>query len=807
METMLQDFRYALRSLRRAPGFTLAAGLTLALGIGALTAIFSVVAGVLIRPLPYVESDRIVRLFEGDRHSGTTREGFSAPDLFDLRARMRTLEAVAAYRTRSQSLGSTSGAERVMATAASHELFELLGTAPLLGRAYDAAADAPGGERVAVLSEGLWRRRFGGDPGVVGTSVRIDDVVHTIVGVLPSTFAYPSAATDLWIPLQATPTSAPRGVHDLGVVARLAPGATLEDARRELGRIAAELEAAHPADNQGRTMHAEPLRDVMLGGVRAPLLILLAAVAFVLLIGCVNVANLLLARGADRTREVAVRTALGATPWRLTRQFTAEMLLLVLLAGAAGATLAHLSLDALLALVPGDVPRLSSIAIDGRVLAAIAGALAAVGLGFGLVPALQARGVDVSSGLATVGERGGTSTRRAMRVRGALVAAEMALAVVLVSGAGLLLHSFWRLAQVDPGFRAESVVKFEFVLPASRYPQSFARFPDYPEVRAFYDAVRREAAALPGVQAAALAMAHPLDPSWTTSFRLDGQTVEEAERQPEVVLRPVSAGYLDAAGVRLVRGRPVDERDHSDAPPVAMVNEAFARAFLAEGEAVGRRIEIFGTEREIVGVIGDEHFDGPGATVRPAAYPALAQLPLTSASLLVRTAADPESVVPAVRAIFERLDPELAVFGVEALETTLSRAVSQPRFTMQLLGFFGGLALILAAVGVHGVLAYVVTRRTREIGVRIAMGASQGEVVRMVLGQGMRPVLVGLAVGLMGALAVARLLRGLLFGIGPADPATYAGVSVLLCIVALGACWMPARRAAKVDPMVALKVE
>ena len=804
MDTLIQDLRFALRTLAKSPGFTAAAGLTLALGIGALTAIYGVVDGVLLRPLPYRDADRIVRVYEGDRHSGTTREGFSAPDLFDLRERVRTLESVAAYRTRPRTLAAASGAERVVVTATSHELFALLGLAPVLGRTFGAAEDAPGGELVAVLSEETWRRRFGGDPGVLGATVRIDDVVHTVVGVMPAAFAYPSSAVEVWVPLQSTATSGHRGVHDLSVAARLAPGAMLEDARAELVGIAAELEAAYPADNEGRTMGAEPLREVMFGDVRAPLLVLLAAVACVLLIGCVNVANLLLARGAARGREVAVRTALGATTGRLARQFAVETLLLVLIAGAAGVVLAHWALDALVALAPAGVPRLSSVGIDGRVLGAVAGTMVAVGLAFGLVPTLQSRRADVRAGLGggrgEVGPGGG-------RVRGALVAAEVALAVVLVSGAGLLIHGFWRLTQVDPGFRAERVVKFDFILPATRYPQALEQFPNYPEVRAFHAALRREAGALPGVRAAALAMAHPLDPSWTTSFRLDGQTAEEAARQPEVVMRPVSPGYLEAAGVPLIRGRSVDERDDGAAPPVVVVNEAYVRAHLGGGEAVGRRVELFGTEREIVGVIGDERFDGPGAPSRPAVYPPLAQVPMTSGSLLVRTDAAPAAVAAQVRRVFARLDPELAVFGVEPLERTLSRAVAQPRFTMLLLGIFGGFSLVLAVIGVHGVLAYAIARRTREIATRIALGASRAEVIGMVLRQGMRPALAGLGIGLVGALAAARLLRGLLHGVGPADPVTFAAVAVVLGAAALGACWLPARRAAAIEPMAVLKME
>ncbi|HEX7117853.1 MAG TPA: ABC transporter permease [Longimicrobiales bacterium] len=805
MDRLLQDVRFAFRTLRRDVGFTAAAVLTLALGIGALTAIYSVVDGVLLRPLPYRDADRIVRVHEGDRHSGTTREGFSAPDLYDLRERTRTLTAVAAYRTQPRSLLADGGAERVIVTAASHELFALLGVAPVLGRVYGAAEDAPGGEPVAVLSEDAWRRRFGGSPDAIGATVRVDGVVHTVIGVVPSAFAYPTAATALWVPLQATPTSASRGVHDLTVAARLAPGATLDDARRELRRIAAELEAAFPADNEGRTMYAEPLRDVMFGSVRSPLLVLLAAVAVVLLIGCVNVANLLLARGTARRREVAVRAALGATTGRLARQFAAEMLVLVLIAGAIGVGIAFWSLDALLALAPRGVPRLEGVGIDARVLAAVAGTLVAVGLGFGLVPTLQARRTDVRAGLAAGGERGGSDARDGMRVRGILVAAEVALAVVLVTGAGLLTQSFWRLTRVDPGFRAERLLKFEFTLPASRYPQRFDRFPDYPEVRGFYASLRREVGVVPGVRAAALAMAHPLDPAWTTSFRLDGQTAEEAERQPEVVLRPVSPGYLDAAGVRLIQGRPVGDRDDDAAPPVAMVNEAFVRAYLRDGEAIGRRITFFGREREIIGVIGDERFDGPGAPSRPAVYPPLRQVPIPSATLLVRTDADPEAVIAAVRRIFDRLDPELAVFDVEPLTRTLSRTVAQPRFTMMLLGLFGGLSLVLAAIGVHGVLSYAIARRSHEIGVRIALGATRAEVVLMVLRQGMRPALLGLAAGSAGAFAAARLLRGLLFGIGPADPLTYAATAAVLGAVALGACWLPARRAAAIEPMVTLR--
>jgi predicted permease len=803
-DSLLHDLRLAVRALRRSPGFTAAAALTLALGIGATTAVFGIVDAVLLRPLPYPAPDRLVRLYQGDRHSGTTREGFSTPDFLDLRERSRTLEGAAAFRTRPMALGGEE-AERVSATHASHELFPLLGASPLLGRAYDAAEDSPGGEPVVVLGERLWRRRFGADPAILGRTVLLDDRAHVVVGVLPADFAFPSAETDLWVPLRAAPTSAPRGVHDLGVVARLAPGATLDGARREIATIAAELEAEHPADNEGRDFLAVPLRDALVGDVRPRLLLLLGATTLVLLVACANVAHLLLARATTRSREVAVRTALGATRGRLARQFTVEALVLALLGGTLGVGLAGWALDLLVGLVPGGVPRIEAAAIDGRVLAVVATTLTAVGLVFGLAPALARRDVGLHATLREAGAPGLSASRRRVRARGAHVVAEIALAVTLVGGASLLIRSFARLLDVDPGFRAENVVKLDFQLPARRYPQAFSDFPEYPEIRAFHGELLRRVATIPGVSAAAIAVNHPVDPGWTTSFRLEGQTEAEAATQPETSIRIVSPDYFRTVGVPLLRGRLLEPRDDGAAPRVVVVNAAFARRHLSGVDPIGRRIELFGRDHEIVGVVGDERFDGLGAEPPPAVYPPLAQMPLSAGSLLVLAAGRPEAVIPQVRAIFRELDPQLAVFGVEALEETLAGSIAAPRFTALLLGLFAALALALAVVGVHGVLGYTVAQRSREIGIRLALGASRARVTRDVVAEGLRLAALGLALGLAGTLALGHALRGMLFGIGAADPATLLGVAALLAAVATAASWLPARRAAKVDPMTTLR--
>jgi len=822
---MPQDLRQALRSLRKSPGFTLVSVLTLALGIGANTAIFSVVNAVLLRPAPIEDLDRLVMVWETDRNTGTTREPASVPDYLDFRARAQTVGPVAALMSGDVNLTPPSGDPvRLAALSVTREFLPLLGIAPVLGRSFTEDEDRARGPAVALISESLWERMFGRDPAAIGKTVRLDERPYSIVGVIPDAadfgvlqvltaaaysrgFADRSdrARVDVWTPLQADPQSLPRDTHPIFVLGRLAPGMTPASVQQEMSAIATDLEKTYPS-NDGRGVFVEPLASVVFDPVRPALLLLLGTVALVALVACVNVANLLLARGAARLREVAVRTALGAGDGRIARQFFVESLVLTLAAAAAGVALAYAGTGALVAIAPGDVPRLSSVAIDVRVLAATLGLSALVALLFGTVPTLQARRVDLLSALKSESGASAGSRRGRGRLRAALVVAELALAVVLVTGAGLLIKSFWHVQEVDPGFRAAGVLKAEYQLPPSRYPVDFKVWPDFKEMHAFTDSLLARASALPGVASAAIAGNHPLDPGFTNSFVVVGREAE-AKTWPEISVRRVTPGYFRTVGLPLRRGRLLGDTDRTTAQPVLIVNEAAAGRFFPGRDPIGSRIAFWGAARTIVGVVANEKFHGVAEADPIAVYVPLAQAPSANGAgvLLVRTNGDPAAVAPAVRAAIRDTDPALAIFGVEPFDATLSRSLSQRRFTMLLVGLFAALALALAAIGVHGVLSYTVAARTREIGIRVALGARPGRVVRLVVSQGLALALGGLAIGLVGSFALSRALESLLFGVTPTDPVTYLAVGGFLVLVACGASLVPARRAARVDPLVALR--
>jgi predicted permease len=825
LEELLQDVRFGLRTLARNPGFTLVAVLTLALGIGANTAIFSVVDGVLLRPIPLDHADRLMVVWETDRDSGTTREPSSVPDYLDFQELSRTFEQLAAFAGAEVNLTPAQGEPtRLAALAVSHEYLPLVGVHPLLGRGLTAADDRPGAPDVALIGEGLWQRLFARDPSAVGRTIRLDDRPTTIIGVLPDAGAFGSlqilsaadysrsfadrgrdVKAEVWVPLRPDPKSTPRDTHPIFGLGRLGRGTTPGAAQQEMGAITAELEKKYPS-NKARGAFVEPFTEVVFGPVRPALLVLLGAVALVLLVACANIANLLFARGAVRLREVAVRTALGAGWRRLVHQFLVESTLLTLAGVALGLLLAWLGLHLLLALAPGGIPRLAEVGINGQVLGGTLGASVLVAVIVGLVPAFQARRADLQSTLKEEAGRGATTDAGRGRLRALLVVAELALAVVLLAGAGLLLKSFWLLRRVDPGFHAGGVLKAEFQLPASRYPVDFAKWPNWPEQRRFYDAVRERVLALPGVAGAAFAGNHPLDPGFTNSFYVVGRRAE-AKDWPEISIRRVDPGYFETLRVPLVRGRLFRAADGAADPAVLLINEEAARRFFAGRDPLGQQIAFWGSDRTIVGVVSDERFHGLAADPPPAVYAPLAQCPSANGagSLLVRAQGDPAALAPAVRAAIREVDPELAVFGVEPLEKTLAESIAKQRFTMLLVAVFAGLALALAVVGVYGILSYLVAQRTAEMGIRMAMGAAPGNVVRLIVVQGARLALWGLAIGLAAALALTRFLRTLLFAVGAADPVTYAAVLALVFAAAVLASWFPARRATRGDPMLALR--
>ena len=826
IEQGLQDVRIGLRMLGRAPAFTAVALVTLALGIGANTAIFSVVDGVLLRPAPVEDLDRLAMVWETDRHSGTTREPASVPDYLDFRVRSTRFVTLSALMGAEVNLTPRTGDPvRLVGMRITHELLPTLGLKPILGRTFTAAEDQAGGPTVAVISQSLWERSFGRDSAAIGETLRLDETPYTIVGVVPDTAdfgvvqilsaaAYSRAfadtgrvRVDVWTPLQPDPRTLPRDTHPIFVLGRLAPGATEASAQQEMSAIAADLERSYQV-NDGRGVFVEPLAEVVFSRVRPALFVLLAAVGLVLLVASVNVANLLLARGTTRVPEVALRMALGAGRARLARQFLIESLILTLAAAGAGVALAFAGLRALLAIAPPDVPRLSVVSIDPRVLAVTLGLSLLVGVVFGMVPTLQARRLDLNVVLKSGGGFQLSAARGRGRVRGALVVAELALAVVLVVGAALLIASFWRLRQVDPGFRPEGVLKLEYQLPPTRYPASFDVWPNFKEMHAFTGALLGRVSVLPGVESVTVAGNHPLDPGFTNSFVVVGRE-GEAAGWPEISVRRVTPGYFRTVGLPLVRGRLIRDSDATSAAPVLVINEAAARRFFPGADPLGAQIKFWGAARTVVGVVANERFHGLAEAPPPGIYLPLAQAPSINGAgvLLVRTAGDPIALAASVRSALRHLDPALAVFGLETLDETVSRSVSERRFTMLLLGLFAALALVLAAVGIHGVLSYGVARRTHEIGVRMALGAQPARVVQLVLREGMILAVAGLAIGLAGALALSRLLASLLFGVGPTDPPTFVAVSLLLLAVALAASYIPARRATKVDPVVALRAQ
>ena len=819
LEELRRDIGLAVRGMRRNPGFAVVAILTLALGIGANTAIFSMVDGVLLRPAPFDDPERLVMVWETDRNSGTSHEPASVPDYLDFERRSDTVEELGAILPTEATLGvPASDPERVTMLAVTPGTLALLGIRPVAGRAF---AEGEQGDPLAVVSEALWRGRFGSDPDVVGRSVSLDGSAATIVGVLPDdadwgirqvlgaadygrSFADRGARrVDVWTPLDADPAAFPRTTHPVFLVGRLRPGAAIEAAQGELAAIADDIEAEHP-ENAGRGVHVAALTEVVVGPVRAPLLLLLAAVGMVLLIACVNVASLLLARATAREREVAIRIALGGGRARLTRQFLTEGAVYAVLAAAVGVGFAAAGLGALVGAAPGDLPALERVGLDLRVLGVTAGVAVLVTLMFGLVPAAQASARDLGGRLQGGGARTGGASPRARRARSALVVVELALAVAIATGAGLLVRSFAAVTSVDPGFRTEGVVKAELRLPAATYPRDFSVWPRWPRTHAFGEALLAELSGVPGVRGAALAGPHPLAAGSTNSFAIEGRDPSAAPL-PEIPVRPVSNGYFDIMGVPLLAGRTFARDAATDGPALAVINQAAAEAFF-DGDPVGGRLTFWGAQREIVGVVGNETFHGLDRAPPPAVYVPMAQVPQWNLSVLVR-GADRGGLGRAVRDAIQRVDPSLAVFGVEPLTETLSGSLASRSFPTLLMTLMAFLALALAVIGVHGVLSYSVEQRRRELGIRMALGARRRDVIGLVVGEGLRLGALGLALGLFGAWAGTRLLSALLFGIQPTDPLTFALVAGVVLAAALVATIAPAVRAARVDPARILQAQ
>lgn len=804
IDDLLRDLRYSGRNLLRSPGFTALAVLIMALGIGANTAVFSVVNAVLLRPMAYRDPDRIVTLSNFSRGEAATAlsEPVSIPDVQDWHDQSSTFEAMAYYQSGETAVISGSTAEYARATSVSPEFFRVFAIAPILGRLFTAEEMKPGAGGGVLLSYAYWQSHFGGDPAALGQTIRFSGP-QSIVGVLPAGFGFPNK-TDLWVPWINGEVPPPRGWHSFLAIARLKPAVPLEQAQTEMALIAKRLEQQYPDTNKGRTVAVMRMRDALVSDIRLTLYLLLGAVGVVLLIACVNTATLLLAKATARSREVAVRAALGASRQRLVRQFVTEGLLLAFVAGASGLLLAYLGSKVLVALAPADVPRLADSGVDGWVLAFTLGISMITSLLVGLVPALYASRVDLNDALKLGGTRSVVGGGM-VRMRGVLVVAEIALATVLVSGAGLLIKSFVALHNVTLGFRPENVLVMRATVPGP-LAESILR------ARQFFGGVLSEISRLPGVLAAGATMAPPGEVESTGFYFVDHMPAQpDPSTAPAVVLNIVTPGTFAALGIPLKSGRDFDDRDTFNRPFVAVVNEALVQQAFAYQNPLGRTIYCpFDSDKAmtIIAVVGDVRQRGPSREPMPECYMTYAQHGFNGATLSVvmRTAGDPNTLADAVRGLAHERSPDVPM-KLTTMESIVSENAAVPRFRTILLSVFGGLALCLALAGVYGVMAYAVGQRSKEIGVRMALGASRLSVVRLVLGQGMTLTAIGLALGLASAIASARLLTTMLFRVRPTDPMVYLAVTLSLAVVVLVATYIPARRASRIDPLATLHRE
>jgi len=791
---MLSDIRFAVRRLRRAPGFTAVALLTLALGIGATTAIFSVVNGVLLRPPPYPAPDRMVVAWGVYPDFGRTST--SLPDFLDWRDGFARVGELAAFDEASYTVTGDGQPERARAVAATSNLFRVLGVPPVLGRAFTPDDERGAVARVVILGNEYWRRHYAAEPGAVGKSIVLNGVARTIVGVAPPALEFPESP-DVFVP-QRTDTTFNRRSEFLNVVGRLKPGVTVEQARATLAAVVARLATQYPQTNGRLRSELTTLQDQLVGPARGALLVFMGAVGLVLLIACANVANLLLARAASRTREVALVAALGARGGRIFRQLLVESVVLALSGGAFGAVLAAFGVRLLKASQFDAIPRLAAVAVDGRVLAFAFGVSVLTGLLFGVAPALRLSHESLQGTLRS-GGRSLAGTRGSRRTRDALVTVEVALAVVLLVGGALLARSFARLLDVRPGFDAERVLTAQLSLPRQRYTTD-------ERTLALWGGLLERTRALPGVTSAAIASNVPFAGSNYWSVKVEGRDADPNRTVNEDAQSYfVSGDYFRTMGIPLVRGRAIDARDRAGAPAVAVVNEEMVKRFWPGRDPIGARLTVDGeTWATVVGVAADTHQEGVADKPYAQLYFSAAQGAPHTAYVVVRSAGDPARFTAGVRAAVAALDPQLAVGSVRTLADRLAENVARPRVTAALVSLFAAVALMLAAVGIYGVVAYAVTQRAREFGIRMALGARDADVVKLVVGQGTAPVVAGLAAGLAGAWAGSRVLGSLLYGVSATDPVAFAGVVVFLGAVALVAAYVPARRATRVDPVVVL---
>jgi len=821
MQKIWQDLRYGARMLLKNPGITFVVILALALGIGANTAIFSVVDTVLLRPLPYPESDRLVFLNETSKSMDEISVAY--PNFTDWRNQNQVFEKIGVYNRDSYNLTGAGEAERINTGQVSADLFAALRVNPMMGRLFTNEEDKPGGTPVVLLSYALWQRRFGGQPGVLNQPLALNGKSYTVIGIMPQSYQFPSRV-EMWVPvgqLSGDPDWLERGNHPgLYGVARLKPGVSFAQAKAEMDTIGANLEKQYNDSNAGNGIGVRPLLEVFVGDIRRALWVLFAAVAFVLLIACANIANLLLARAQSRQKEMAIRAAMGAGRWRIARQLLTESVLLALIGGTLGLLIAQWGIKLILYISPDAIPRAKEISLDWRVLIFTVGLAFVTGILFGLVPALQAGVVDVHETLKETGR--GTSGRHWLR--SSLVVVEVATTLVLLIGAGLMIRSFYRLQKVNPGFSYEHLTSFTVSLPEKKYKTIEQR-------DQFFGQLLENLRGLPGVETTAAATGLPLgNNGWQTGFIIDGRPRPPRDQTPLMEACLVTPDYFRAMNIPLKRGRYFT--DHDDRSALAgkdlskldeierdtagmnavVIDEEFARRFWPNEDPVGKRIAM-GSEKHpsfltVLGVVGRVKMEGLSQdSNRVQGYFAFKQNPSSDMTVVLKASGDPNQLIAAVRQQVKQIDPDQPIYGVRTMDEIRAESVAPERLNLTLLSIFAGIALILAIVGIYGVMSYSVTQRTHEIGIRMAIGAQPRDVFRMVIRQGMMLALIGVGIGLVGAFVLTRLMTTMLFGVEPTDPATFAAIAVLLTGVALVACYVPGRRATKVDPVVSLRYE
>ena len=807
MHKLLQDLRYATRTLVKKPGFVLAAVVTLALGIGGSTAIFTVVNSALLRGLPYRSSNELYHLWERTPQKEFNRREFSYPDYQDYQQNS-VFTGLAGYTGGGAILSGSGEPESVPAARASANFFSVLGVDPIVGRTFQDGEDKPGGPKVTVLTYGLWQRKFGGDPNAVGKQLTINGESYTVIGVLPQTFQFALRPADLWLPYQPTPNQLSRRfMHGTNLIGRLKPGVSANQAQSELSVIASRIEQQFKDSHAGTVATLVPLQEEVVGNVRPILFVLLAAVGFVLLIACANVASLLLTRSLARQKEVAVRSALGASRWRVIRQLLTESLLLSIVGGAAGLLIAYWGTPALVAVLPQSqlnaMPFLKSVQIDRSILLFSFGLSLLTGLIFGLAPALHSSSLDLNEVLKEGGRN--TSAGVGYRLRSAMVISEIALAVVLLIGAGLMMKSLFRLLQTNVGFKTENLLTMTIVLPATKYTEDS-------QCIAFNDQLKERVQSLPGVANTGTVNILPLNGGNTTRFIVEGDPVPPPGQEVEANIRTVNDTYFQTLGVPLLAGRMFDESDKTDGQAVVIIGKSVADKVFPGRDPVGRKIKYTALDSEallIVGVVGDVKITGLDQAIKPVLYYPFRQSASIFANLVVRTKGDPTVLANAVRSEVRNIEPGAAILNVNSMDEMISQtpASFMRRFPALLISIFAAVALLLASIGIYGVVSYSVSQQTHFIGIRMALGASPADILKMVMKQGIVLALLGVGIGVTAAFGLMRLLRDLLFEVKTTDVSTFVFVSAVLFVVALLACFLPARRATKVDPLVALRYE